>query len=221
VIFTRLLRGRRDLHAVFTSAHTLTADREVVGSVPMVRLLAVASVVLLVAGCSSGSSAPDPSAAPSNPAVSSTPSAPASAAPCPDGAYLLSTFEGRGDASAAGKGSGGNITADFTSGKFTISSDGTQPAKLDFGPVNAEMRFNGEITGTYEGDPTALRLTTQGAHGDVAIKGFGISRNYSVGGLANQLIGQGATAQVTCDDAAGTAVVVLPNASLTLTRSAR
>lgn len=186
---------------------------------PMVRLVAVAGVVLLVAGCSSGSSAPVPSAAPSTPAVSSTPSAPASAAPCPDGAYVLTTFEGRGEAAAAGKGTGGNIAADFTSGKFMISSDGSQPSKLDLGPVDAEMRFNGEITGTYEGDPTALQLTTQGAHGDVTIKGFGISRSYSVGGLANQLIGQGATAQVTCDDTAGTAVVVLPNASLTLTRA--
>ena len=72
------------------------------------------------------------------------------------------------------------------------------------------MRFNGEITGTYEGDPSALALKTTGAHGDVAIKGFGVSRNYSAGGLANQLIGQAATAQVTCDDAAGTALVVLP-----------
>ncbi|GAB2590507.1 hypothetical protein GCM10009593_32680 [Microlunatus antarcticus] len=132
----------------------------------------------------------------------------------------MTAFEGRGQAAAAGKGTGGNIAADFTSGKFTISSDGSQPAKLDLGPVNAEMRFNGEITGTYEGDPSALALKTTGAHGDVAIKGFGVSRNYSAGGLANQLIGQAATAQVTCDDAAGTALVVLPDATLTLTRAA-
>lgn len=184
---------------------------------PDVRLLAAATVVLLAAGCSSGASSPTPSAAPT-PSVSAT-SASASAAPCPDGAYVLTAFEGRGNASAAGQGTGGNITADFTSGTFTIASDGSQAAKLDLGPVNAEMRFNGEIKGEYRGDPAALELTTTGAHGDVSIKGFGVSRSYSAGGLANQLIGQAATAQVTCDDAAGTAVVVLPNASLTLTRS--
>ena len=184
---------------------------------PKMRLLMTAAVVLLAAGCSSGATTPTTTPAPT-PTVAA-PSASVSPGPCPDGAYVLTAFEGRGAASAAGKGTGGNIAADFSDGKFTISSDGSQPATLDLGPVNAQMRFNGEITGTYEGDPSALELKTTGAHGDVAIKGFGVSRNYSAGGLANQLIGQAATAQVTCDDAAGTALVVLPNASLTLTRS--
>ena len=181
------------------------------------RLLGAAGVVLLAAGCSSPPAAPTPEPAPSTTVTTPAPSA--SAGPCPDGSYVLTTFAGRGEASAAGKGSGGNIAADFTDGRFTISSDGSEPAKLDLGPVNAQLRFDGEITGTYEGDPTALTLKTTGAHGDVAIKGFGVSRSYSAGGLANQLIGQSATAQVTCDDAAGTAVVTLPNASLTLTRA--
>lgn len=184
---------------------------------PNLRLLAVAGAALLAAGCSSGASTPTPSPVPIP--STSAPSATVSAGPCPDGAYVLSAFEGRGKASAAGKGSGGNIAADFTDGTFTISSDGSQPAKLDLGPVNAEMRFNGVIKGTYEGEPSALSLKTTGAQGDVAIKGFGVSRSYSAGGLANQLIGQSATAQVTCDAAAGTAQVVLPNATLTLTRS--
>ena len=178
-------------------------------------VLAVTAVALLAAGCSSGRSAPTPSAAPSTSAPAASP---ASAAPCPDGAYVVTALEGRGQASAAGKGSGGNIGADFTSGRFTISSDGAEPVTLDLGPVNAEMRFNGQITGTYEGDPSALRLATDGAQGDVSIRGFGVSRTYSAGGLASQLLGAGATAQVTCDDAAGTAVVVLPNASLSLSR---
>lgn len=184
-------------------------------SVRSVRVLAVTAVALLAAGCSSPSSAPAPPAVPSTsaPATSAAP-----AAACPDGAYLVTALEGRGQASAAGKGSGGNIAADFTSGRFTLGSDGAEPVQLDLGPVNAELRFTGQITGTYEGDPSALRLTTEGAQGDVAIKGFGVSRSYSASGLADQLIGAGATAQVTCDEAAGTAVVVLPNASLTLTR---
>ena len=180
------------------------------------RLLTVAAVALLASGCSAGPSSPAPSAAPSTPSASAAPTA-----PCPDGAYVVTALEGRGEASAAGKGSGGDIGAEFTDGTFTISSDGNEPVKLDLGPVNAEMRFDGRITGTYEGDPSALRLSTEGAKGDVSIKGFGISRSYSASGLADQLIGRGATAQVTCDDAAGTAVVVLPNASLTLTRTGR
>lgn len=181
------------------------------------RLLAMATVALLAAGCSAGSSTPTPTPA----AVTTTAAAsgPASAGPCPDGAYVVTALEGRGTAAAAGKGSGGDIAASFTSGTFTISSDGAEPVKLDLGPVNAEMRFDGEITGTYEGDPSALALKTTGAHGDVGIKGFGVSRSYTAGGLADQLIGQAATAQVTCDDAAGTAVVVLPNVRLTLARA--
>lgn len=183
------------------------------------RLLVAATVVLLTAGCSSGSSSPSPAPVPTPAASSSGPSA--SAAPCPDGAYLLTALEGQGEASAAGKGTGGNIAVDFTSGTFTISSDGSQPVKLDLGPVNAEMRFDGQIVGTYTGDPSALQLTTTKADGDVTVKGFGFTRSRSASGLANQLIGKGATAQVTCDETAGTAVVVLPNASLTLTRTAR
>ena len=184
-------------------------------SVPKARLLGVAAAVLLAAGCSSGATAPTPT-----PTSATTTSAAPSASPaaCPDGSYLITGFEGRGNASAAGKGTGGNITADFTDGKYTIASDGTDPVKLDLGVTSAEMRFNGEIAGTYTGDPAALRLTTTGAHGDAVVKGFGISRSFSAGGLANQLIGQDATAQVTCDDAAGTVVVVLPSAQLTLTR---
>lgn len=183
---------------------------------PKMCALAAAVSVLLAAGCSSAPSAPAPTAAPTAPSTAS--SAPASAAPCPDGSYLLTSFEGRGSASAAGKGSGGDITADFRSGTFTIASDGATPAKLDLGPANAEMRFNGEIKGEYRGDPSALELIPTGAHGDVSVKGFGFTRNFSAGGLSDQLIGSRATAQVTCDDAAGTAVVVTPNASLTLTR---
>jgi hypothetical protein len=192
----------------------------VVGAVRKARLVTAAAVVLLAAGCSSASSSssPTPSAAPTPAATSSAPAAPASGAACPDGSYLITAFEGRGQASAAGKGSGGDITADFTSGTFTIASDGSAPVKVDLGISNAELRFNGEIKGEYRGDPSALRLTTTGAHGDASIKGFGITRNFSVGGIADQLVGKGATAQVTCDAAAGTAVVVLPNASLTLTR---
>jgi hypothetical protein len=186
-------------------------------AVPKRRLLAVATVALLAAGCSSGASMPTvtPEPAPTEAAASAAPSTD----PCPDGSYLLSTFEGRGEAAGAGKGSGGDIAATFRSGEFTISSDGSKPARVSFGPVDAEMRFNGEITGTYEGEPSALALKTTGAHGDVAIKGFGVSRSYSAGGLANQLIGRSATAQVTCDEAAGTARVDLPNARLTLTRT--
>jgi hypothetical protein len=183
--------------------------------VPKVRLLAVWTVVLLAAGCSSGPASPTPSPEPT-PSVAAS-STPASAGPCPDGAYTITSFEGRGETASAGKGTGGNITADFTSGTFTIASDGSDPVTLDLGPSNAELRFNGEIKGEYRGDPAALRLSTTGAHGDVSIKGFGFTRNFSVGGLANQLIGKSATAQVTCD-AAGTTVVILPNASLTLTR---
>jgi hypothetical protein len=186
--------------------------------VPKWRPLVVTAAVLLATGCSaSSSSTPTPEPTPSVTASS----APASAAPCPDGAYVLTAFEGRGQAAGAGKGTGGNIAADFTSGTFTISSDGSEPTTLKFGPVSAEMRFNGEITGTYDGEPAALQLKTTAARGDVAVKGFGVSRSYGASGLADQLIGQSATAQVTCDDAAGTAVVVLPNASLTLTRAGR
>jgi len=187
------------------------------------RLLA-AAVVLLATGCSSGSSAPVSSPGSAATTTPTTPSSTVSSSapvfpPCPDGAYLVTGFEGRGEASAAGKGSGGDVTADFTSGTFTLSSDGAQPVTLDLGAVNAELRFDGAITGTYAGDPADLRLTTTGAHGDAVVRGFGVSRSYPAGDLADQLIGAGAQAQVTCDDAAGTAVVVLPNASLTLTRA--
>src|SRR4051794_30604110 len=178
--------------------------------------MSLAAAVLLLAGCSSSSS-PAPTVVPEPPATSA-PGPAASSGPCPDGSYLITELEGRGEAAKVGKGTGGNITADFDSGTFTLSSDGSVPTKLDLGPASGEMRFDGQIVGTYEGDPGALRLTTTRADGNVSVKAFGITRSRSLDGLADQLIGQGATAQVTCDAAAGTAVVVLPNASLTLAK---
>lgn len=185
-----------------------------------VRFLVGAGVLVLAAGCSSGSStppAPTPASVP--PSVVTTSTAPSpSPAPCPDGSYLVTAFEGRGNASAIGKGTGGNIGVDFTAGRFVISSDGSGPVRLDAGPVNANLSFDGEISGTYEGDPSALIMKTTGANGEAKVKGPGFSRTYSADTLGSQLVGQQATAQVTCDAAAGTAAVVLPNASLSLTR---
>ena len=186
------------------------------------RLLAGTAVLLLAAGCSSTpSTAPDPAPA-TTPSATSSSSAPADTAPapapCPDGAYLVTGLEGRGEAAVLHRGTGGNITADFTAGTFTIASDGSGPMKVDLGPSSAELRLAGEITSTYAGDPSALQLTGTGARGDLSIKGFGVSRSYPASELADQLIGSSVTAQVTCDAAAGTAVVVLPAASLTLTR---
>lgn len=185
--------------------------------VPEVRLLGLVAAVLLLAGCSSSSSGSTPSAAPPPPA--STPGPPASTGPCPHGDYLVTELEGRGEASDVGKGTGGNIAATFSSGTFTLSSDGSVPVKIHVGPGSAEMRFDGKIVGDYSGPASALRLTTTSAEGDVSVHAFGLSRSRSLSALSNQLIGQGATAQLTCDDSAGTAVVVLPNASLTLTRT--
>ncbi|SDV04109.1 hypothetical protein SAMN04488544_3916 [Microlunatus sagamiharensis] len=180
-------------------------------------LLAAGAAVLVASACSSSPTTPAPSPAPSSETSSAAPTAPAGA--CPDGAYRVTALEGRGSASALGKGSGGDIDASFSDGDFTISSDGADPVKVDLGPVNADMRFNGKITGTYEGDSDALRLTTTSADGEVTVKGFGFTRSRSASALSGQLLGQGVTAQVVCDDAAGTAVVTLPNAALTLTRA--
>lgn len=179
-------------------------------------LLAAGAAVLVASACSSSPTTPAPSPAPSSETSSAAPTA--SSGACPDGAYRVTALEGRGNASALGKGSGGDIDAAFSDGDFTISSDGAEPVKVDLGPVNADMRFDGKITGTYEGEADALRLTTTSADGEVTVKGFGFTRSRSASALAGQLLGQGVTAQVVCDDAAGTAVVTLPNAALTLTK---
>jgi hypothetical protein len=175
---------------------------------------AVLSTAALLAGCSSEAPALEPTVVP----TTASPTPTASAGSCPEGAYRVTALEGRGSASAIGKGSGGDVEADFSDGTFTISSDGAEPVTVDLGPTNAKLSFDGTITGTYEGEASALRLTTKEARGEVTIKGFGFTRTRSASTLADQLIGQDATAQVVCDDAAGTAQVTLPEASLTLTR---
>ena len=181
------------------------------GSAAGAVVLAAAAVL---AGCSSEAPALEPTVVP----TSASPTASASQGACPDGSYRVTALEGRGSASAIGKGSGGDVDATFEDGTFTISSDGGEPVTVDLGPANARLSFDGTITGTYTGEPSALRLTTKDARGEVTIKGFGFTRTRSASTLADQLIGQDATAQVVCDDAAGTAQVTLPEASLTLTR---
>ena len=175
----------------------------------------VLAAAVVLAGCSAEAPAQEPTIVPPPPASSSPTAA---AGTCPDGAYRVTALEGRGSASAIGKGSGGDVDATFRDGTFTISSEGAEPVTVDLGPTNARLSFDGTITGTYTGEPSALRLTTKDARGEVTIKGFGFTRTRSASTLADQLIGQDATAQVVCDDAAGTAQVTLPEASLTLTR---
>ena len=190
-------------------------------------MLAAAAVLLLAAGCSSGSSDPAPTGPASPPTAEPTvaeptaPSSPTAAGACPDGAYRVTALEGRGAASTIGRGTGGDITADFTAGTFTLASNGADPVRLRVGPTGAQLRFAGTIVASYAGDTAALRLTTTRADGQVSVKGLGVSRTLSGSELADQLIGQGTTAQVTCDEAAGTAVMILPAAALTLTRAGR
>ncbi len=181
-----------------------------------VGVLVAGAAVLLAAACTAEPTAPEPSSAPTSAASSATPSAPGGA--CPDGSYRVTALEGRGSAAALGTGSGGDIDAAFSDGDFTISSDGADPVAVDLGPVKAQVSFDGTVKGTYEGDASDLRLTTTSAEGEVSVKGFGFTRSRSVKALADQVLGQGVSAQVVCDDAAGTAVVTLPSAALTLTK---
>lgn len=180
--------------------------------------LALVTLLLPLVGCTPGTApAPDPT-----PASITAPVPPPVPSPstvlCPDGAYVVSALKGHGAGSALRRGTGGDIAATFVGGVFTLSSEGSTPMAVDLGPVDGELRFTGAITSTYAGPPEALVLSVTSATGEVSIKGFGVARTASAEQLAGQLISSGTTAQVTCDDAAGTAVVVLPSASLTLTR---
>lgn len=183
-------------------------------------LLAAGAAVLVASACSSGPTTPAPSPAPTDGSPSAVAPATPSASPgtCLDGAYRVTALEGRGSASALGKGSGGDIDASFSDGDFTISSDGAEPVKVDLGPVNADMRFDGRITGTYESEADALRLTTTSADGEGTVKGLGFSRSLSARALADQIFGRDATGQVVCDPSSGGAVLTLPAAVLTLAK---
>jgi hypothetical protein len=185
--------------------------------------LRIAVAVGLVTGLAACSAppAPAPVPSPSDPAgsaapasVSTTPSP--AAAGCPDGSYAVSAIEGRGSASALGKGSGGNVTMSFVGGSFTLASDGSNPIKLQVGPGSTDLRFAGQIAGTYSGDPAALAMTVTAASGTASVKGFGFSREVPMQQVADQLAPEGSTGAASCDG--DHARLELPAVVLDLTR---
>jgi hypothetical protein len=180
----------------------------------------VAGLLIGLAACSAPS-APEPAPTPTDatePAAtpSDVPSPSPTAPGCPDGSFAVSAIEGRGSASTLGKGSGGNVTMSFIGGTFTLASDGSDPIKLEVGPGTTDLRFAGQIVGSYAGDPAALTMTVSGASGTASVKGFGFNREVPMQQVADQLAPAGSTAVASCDG--DHARLELPAIVLDLTR---
>jgi hypothetical protein len=180
----------------------------------------VLAIILTSLAACSAPSAPEPAPSPTDSTSSPAPSDITSPSPtvlgCPDGSFAVSAIEGRGSAAALGKGSGGHVTMSFVGGGFTLASDGSDPIKLEAGPGTTELRFAGQIAGSYSGDPAALTMTVTAASGTASVKGFGFSREVSMQQVADQLAPAGSTAVASCDG--DHARLELPAVVLDLTR---
>jgi hypothetical protein len=118
--------------------------------------VAVAALLLAVAGCSSSPSAgstpsptqPTSSAPATTPAPASTPSA-APDATCPNGRYQLVRFVGVGDGEIYGTGEGGDVTVTFDDGSYLLHGAGKDPIKLTLAGQTVDLLVNGTITGDH------------------------------------------------------------------------
>jgi uncharacterized lipoprotein NlpE involved in copper resistance len=125
-------------------------------------LVALAALMLAVAGCSGRQSAsdtpsptqPETSATTSDPTPTATPAPAAPAADCLDGRYRLVRFVGVGDKGTFGTGEGGDVAVTFNDGAYVLRGAGKDPIKLTLAGQSADLLVNGTISGDYrvEGD---------------------------------------------------------------------
>ena len=136
-------------------------------------LVALAALILAVAGCSGSPSAgetpsptePDSSAI----ASSSTPSSATPVANCLNGSYRLVRFVGVGDKGTFGTGEGGDVTVTFNKGSYLLRSAGKDPIKLTLAGQTADLLVDGTISGAYRAEGHKATFTVGKSTGSATL----------------------------------------------------
>jgi len=172
----------------------------------MRRLLFVAALILVVAGCSSSPSASDtplptqPTATTSNP----TPAAPSSAAPdanCLDGRYGLIRFVGVGAKGTYGTGEGGDVTITFDNGSYLMRGAGKDPIKLTLAGQTADLLLDGTLSGDYRVSGNKATFTVGESTGSATLSTASSKESVPIDQVGNVLAPNGEAGLACANDA--------------------
>jgi hypothetical protein len=130
-------------------------------------LVALAALMLAVAGCSDSPSAgdtpspgqPESSVTTSNPTPTAAASPAAPASDCLTGRYRLVRFVGVGDKGTFGTGEGGDVAVTFDDGAYLLRGAGKDPIKLTLAGQTADLLVDGTISGDYRVEGTQATFT--------------------------------------------------------------
>lgn len=173
-----------------------------------------AAAVLLLAGCSGGSTADEPAAssAPPEPTPSVTteaatpsasPSGSGSSRPvkeCLTASYTLARFVSVGGKKTYGTGQGGDVRLVFRSDSYTMTGAAAKPITVTLAGQNAELYVDGTVTGGYtaKADDT-VDFTLTRTSGKAALEAAGQRRELQMGDVAKVLAPEG-SAKAACTE---------------------
>ena len=168
-------------------------------------LVALATLMLSVAGCSASQSAgdtPSPTqreTTASDPPPTATPSPAAPAANCLDGRYRLVRFVGVGDKGTFGTGEGGDVAVTFNDGAYLLRGAGKDPIKLTLAGQAADLLVDGSISGDYRVAGTNATFTLGEGSGSATLSVGSSEESVSIAQVGNVLAPDG-EAGLSCGD---------------------
>lgn len=167
---------------------------------------------MLLTGCgdpASTTSAPAPAVTANATPVDASPtnttaSAPATtagstAAHCPAGEYTLVSFAVVGVNGSLGAGSGGDVSVEFTKGRYQADFDEDTPISMTTGSSTGQLRVDGEIKGSYTGSGDSVSFKLDSSKGTATIKGHNenVSRSLKMAAVA-KVLGLNGKGAATC-----------------------
>jgi hypothetical protein len=168
-------------------------------------LVAVAALMLAVAGCSGSPSAgvtPSPTE-PESSAIASS-SAPPSATPaanCLNGRYRLVRFVGVGEKGTFGTGEGGDVTVTFNNGSYLLRGAGKDPIKLTLAGQTADLLVGGTISGEYRAKGHEATFTVGDSTGSATLTVGSSKASLSTADVGKVLAPDGKAGLSCADDA--------------------
>jgi hypothetical protein len=168
-------------------------------------LVALAALMLAVAGCSGSPSAGETSspAEPDSSPIVSTPT-PSSATPvvnCLNGRYRLVRFVGVGEKGTFGTGEGGDVTVTFDHGSYLLRGAGKDPIKLTLAGQTADLLVDGTISGDYSAEGHKTTFTVGKSTGSATLTVGSSKGSLSMADVGKVLAPDGEAGLSCADDA--------------------
>lgn len=162
----------------------------------MSRARLAAGALVLAALASGCGRAPTPAPTPTSSVVVSDPTPTPTPDPttgCLSGRYQVTTVT---TTTTDGRGQGGDLTADFDGGKFTLTGAGQSPVDVEVSGTKAEALIDGTIRGTYttdagSADPQTGAYAITGSDGSAKVSSGFIHRTVTMSEIVQLLAPDG------------------------------